>query len=62
MTDHANPWLLAFLVAGCAVCALVIVVPLWRHRRRSSEPERTELDNSEPLVRVERVNTHRRKQ
>ena len=49
MTDHANPWLLAFLIAGCGVCLAVIVVPLWRLRRRKNGHEPTELDNDQPV-------------
>lgn len=47
MTDHASPWLLAALIAGCAICLAAIVVPLWWHRRRPSD-DRTELDNEIP--------------
>ena len=44
MTDHANPWLLAFLIASCAIFLAAIVISLWRIRARPSD-DRTEFDD-----------------
>jgi hypothetical protein len=54
MTDHANLFLLTFLIGGCAIFLTVILAPfigvgvMRRIREDRIEAERTELDNDQP--------------
>lgn len=54
MTQHANPWLLVFLILGCSIFLVVILAPFFgvgvlrRIREDREGAERTELDNDQP--------------
>lgn len=50
MTDHANPWLLAFLVAGCAVFLVTIVVVIRRLQRPKADGvEPMQMNDDQPV-------------